>query len=109
AGSSYLVARMIHPKSRRHGQICIAGAVLGALFAWWLTGLPALYAFSAAPNPIVSFLLGAIAICAMILPGISGSFLLLVFGAYHYFSGIPKALAKGQIVWPDVFAFVFFA
>ncbi|NQV91714.1 DUF368 domain-containing protein [Candidatus Woesearchaeota archaeon] len=30
------------------------------------------------------FLAGAIAICAMILPGISGAFLLLLLGQYHY-------------------------
>lgn len=30
------------------------------------------------------FLCGAISICAMILPGISGSFILLVMGKYHY-------------------------
>lgn len=30
------------------------------------------------------FLCGAVAICAMILPGISGSFILLLMGKYHY-------------------------
>lgn len=35
----------------------------------------------------VSFLAGMIAICAMILPGISGSFLLLVFGQFRYVWG----------------------
>lgn len=34
------------------------------------------------PSPIVFFGAGAIAICAMILPGISGSFLLLMMGMY---------------------------
>lgn len=109
AGSSYLVARMIHTTGRRHTQVCIAGAMVGALFAWWLTGLPALEAFSTAPNPLVSFLLGAIAISAMILPGISGSYLLLIFGAYHYYSGIPKNLAKGHIFWPDIWTAACFA
>ena len=108
-GSSYLVARMIHPTSRRHTQLCVAGAIVGALVAWWLTGLPALEAFSTAPNPVVSFLLGAIAITAMILPGISGSYLLLIFGAYHYYSGIPKDLAKGHIIWVDMLASASFA
>ena len=36
----------------------------------------------ASPSLIVFFLAGAIAICAMILPGISGSFLLLMLGMY---------------------------
>ena len=34
------------------------------------------------------FLSGAIAICAMILPGISGSFILLILGKYEYIMGI---------------------
>ncbi|GAA4434469.1 DUF368 domain-containing protein [Bremerella cremea] len=107
--SGYLVAKMVKPKDTGHMVLCIGLAIGGAAFAWWLTGLPALKAFDSAPNPIVSFLLGAIAICAMILPGISGSFLLLVFGAYHYFSGVPKALLKGQLVWEDLVAFSVFA
>jgi putative membrane protein len=41
------------------------------------------------------FLCGAIAICAMILPGISGAFLLLVLGKYHYITGLLKAPFEG--------------
>jgi putative membrane protein len=37
------------------------------------------------------FLCGAIAICAMILPGISGSFILLLLGAYHQVLGAVSA------------------
>ncbi|MEW4563231.1 DUF368 domain-containing protein [Bremerella sp. JC770] len=107
--SGYLVAKMVRPANTGHAILCVILGVGGAVFAWWLTGLPALQAFEEAPNPIVSFLLGAIAICAMILPGISGSYLLLVFGAYHYFSGVPKALVKGEIVLGDLFVFACFA
>lgn len=35
-------------------------------------------------HPLIMFVSGAIAICAMILPGISGSFLLLIMGQYEY-------------------------
>ena len=35
------------------------------------------------PSPLVLFVAGAIAVCAMILPGLSGSFLLLMFGMYE--------------------------
>ncbi|MBA2114058.1 DUF368 domain-containing protein [Bremerella alba] len=107
--SGFLVGKMVRPANANHAILCVILASVGAAFAWWLTGLPALEAFSSAPSPFISFLLGAIAICAMILPGLSGSYLLLVFGAYHYFSGVPKALAKGQIVVGDLFAFVCFA
>lgn len=34
-------------------------------------------------NPVAFFLSGMVAICAMILPGISGSFILLMLGKYH--------------------------
>ena len=54
--------------------------LIGALTAYYITTL----------NPLVSenssalfmFLAGALAICAMILPGISGSFILVLLGAY---------------------------
>lgn len=54
--------------------------IIGAVLAYFITTL----------NPLVSenssslfvFLAGAIAICAMILPGISGSFILVLLGAY---------------------------
>jgi putative membrane protein len=35
-------------------------------------------------DPLTLFISGAIAICAMILPGISGSFILLILGQYDY-------------------------
>mgnify|MGYP001067676748 CR=1 FL=1 len=36
------------------------------------------------------FLSGSVAICAMILPGISGAFVLLLFGVYHAMTGLIK-------------------
>lgn len=47
------------------------------------------------------FLCGAIAICAMILPGISGSFILLLMGKYEYILG---ALIELKIIILAVFA-----
>jgi putative membrane protein len=56
-------------------------ALLGAVGAYVLVGLmPAV-----TPNaPWFLFLSGALAICAMILPGISGSFILVLLGKYQY-------------------------
>ena len=42
------------------------------------------------------FLSGAIAICAMILPGISGSFILLILGKYEYIMGCISGLVSGK-------------
>ena len=47
------------------------------------------------------FLCGAIAICAMILPGISGSFILVLLGKYHY---ILDAVGRFDLIVLSVFA-----
>ncbi|MEO1616513.1 MAG: DUF368 domain-containing protein [Planctomycetota bacterium] len=43
------------------------------------------------------FLAGSVAICAMILPGISGAFVLLLFGVYHPITGMIKNTVKGDV------------
>ena len=47
------------------------------------------------------FLSGAIAICAMILPGISGSFILLILGKYEYMMGTIADIVSGKGVLMD--------
>ena len=54
--------------------------VLGAILAYWITTLDPL--ISEDTSPLFLFFAGAIAICAMILPGISGAFILVLLGAY---------------------------
>lgn len=54
--------------------------VLGAVLAYYITTLNPL--ISESSSPLFMFLAGAVAICAMILPGISGSFILVLLGAY---------------------------
>lgn len=49
-------------------------------------------------STITLFLSGAIAICAMILPGISGSFILLILGQYEYVLGAVKEFNFGVII-----------
>ncbi len=59
----------------------LLGLLLGTAAAYWLVGLVP----TAMPHDTVTlFLSGAAAITAMILPGISGSFILLVLGQYEY-------------------------
>lgn len=53
--------------------------VLGVLSAYWITTIAPTTIES---SPIIVFFSGMIAICAMILPGISGSFILLLLGMY---------------------------
>ena len=49
------------------------------------------------PSPLWLFLAGAVAICAMILPGISGSFILLLMGMYQHILAAIAALAIDQL------------
>lgn len=49
-------------------------------------------------DPVTLFLSGAIAICAMILPGISGSFILLILGQYDYVLSQVSARNLGPLV-----------
>ena len=50
-------------------------------------------------NPLHVFIAGAIAICAMILPGISGSFLLLIMGIYGGLMHAAKNLELITLLW----------
>lgn len=62
----------------------VLALIIGTAVAYWITGLPP----TTTPNTLwFTFVAGAIAICAMILPGISGSFLLLVMGQYERIIG----------------------
>ncbi len=67
-----LPAPRISPKT-------VLAALLGIGFAYWITIANPLQLTA---SPLTVFLAGAIAICAMILPGISGSFILLLLGMY---------------------------
>ena len=77
----------------------VAGFVGGAVIAYYITvATPA----ETSTNLMFIFLCGAIAICAMILPGISGSFILVLLGKYFY---VMEALKTLDLVVLGVFAF----
>jgi putative membrane protein len=62
----------------------LAWLVIGTVFAFWLVGLEALDPANVDHSLPTLFISGAIAIMAMILPGISGSFILLILGQYPF-------------------------
>lgn len=67
----------------------ITGFIAGAVVAYYITiATPA----ETPTHPLFIFLCGAIAICAMILPGISGSFILVLLGKYFYIMEAVKTL-----------------
>ena len=77
----------------------VAGFVGGAVIAYYITvATPA----ETSTNLMFIFLCGAIAICAMILPGISGSFILVLLGKYFY---VMEAVKTLDLVVLGVFAF----
>lgn len=88
--SSHLVAREI----TRWNWTRLVSFVLGVAFAWWITVASPVQWGS---DPLSLFLAGAIAICAMILPGISGSFLLVLMGLYALVLGAVKTLDIGVL------------
>ncbi|WP_404363483.1 DUF368 domain-containing protein [Marinobacter sp.] len=73
--SVWHVAREI----RQRRLLLLIAVLTGAAVAWWVTTLSPL---ETAPTNLVLFGGGALAICAMILPGISGSFILVIMGLY---------------------------
>lgn len=86
--SSVIIARYI----KDWGAINLAAMVIGAGIAFFIT----IAAPSQIPDGLIYiFLAGCIAICAMILPGISGSFILLLLGAYATILGSISGLVDG--------------
>lgn len=80
AGSILIVFREVGRWSLWRGVLLLGGGVA----AWHICGLIPVQT----PDTLwFMFLCGVIAICAMILPGISGSFLLLILGKYYYITG----------------------
>jgi putative membrane protein len=53
-------------------------------------------------SPLILFASGAVAICAMILPGVSGSFLLLVLGQYEFVIGSVRELIGLENIGPNL-------
>ncbi len=64
--------------------VAVVTLIVGAIVAFVIVNIvPA----ESSHDPILLFLSGMIAICAMILPGISGSFILLILGQYDFILG----------------------
>ena len=69
--------------------------LIGVIFAWWVTTLSSV---QVDPSAIVIFGSGALAICAMILPGISGSFILVILGMYAPILAAIKGVELGTLI-----------
>lgn len=77
--SIYFVGKQI----KKWSLSTVIALFAGAGIAFYISSLPSL---ASNTNSYFLFIAGAIAICAMILPGISGSFILVILGAYKTLS-----------------------
>lgn len=82
AASIYVVGKQVKWKTAEYISI-----VAGIVMAYLIVGLIPV----STPNDLwFIFLSGVIGICAMILPGISGAFILLILGKYEFITGTLK-------------------
>lgn len=89
--SAYILYRQIAKVSARH----LAFTVIGFVCAFIFVSLNPVAANHSLP---VLFVSGMVAICAMILPGISGAFLLLLLGQYEYMLNVLHEMRIVEIV-----------
>ena len=76
---TYVPAHMVTKVGGWSPSFVLLG-LISAVFVFFMTGLP--QGNMADPSLIVVFFWASIAICALVLPGVSGSFLLLTVGMY---------------------------
>lgn len=93
-GSSYVVSRRVDVWNMNRALLLLAGFVLTFI----IVGLPSI---GGSDSPLAIFTTGAIAITAMILPGISGSLIMVMLGQYEI---IIDAVASRDIITLGIFA-----
>jgi len=101
--STWLVSRMV----QRWSPVAVASLVAGAALAYVLVGLPLLQ--NPPPGNAYVFFSGMLAICAMILPGISGAFILLILGKYTDITGLLRSVLHGEITTGAILTIAVFA
>jgi putative membrane protein len=105
--SAVILARLIRPGSPAEG---VRAAIMGFAAALLSFRISLLDQLSGAGDPSYPwfFLCGAIGICAMILPGISGAMILLVLGAYVHLTEVPHNLIHGEHIGQSLTTLVVF-
>ena len=100
--SVWIVARQI----RVWNAAGVVGMFLCAIVGYVISSLSPI---GMEPSYPFLFFSAVIAITAMILPGISGSFILVLLGVYHHVTGLIKDLPKGQVTIDGLIQIVIFA
>lgn len=88
--SVWVVRREVERWTGSRIAACAAGIAIAV-------GVTMLSPQQASMNLLYLFVCASVAICAMILPGISGAFILLLLGIYHPVTGLIKDAVKGNI------------
>lgn len=102
--SGWLVARLAKPETPLAGARCVAIGLIAAIFAVWLMSQGRMTPLEGLPY---TFACGFVAICAMILPGISGAYILLILGKYEEMLDIlhrVESLSGGE--WATLIVFI---
>lgn len=94
AASSVLIARLIRIQHSRELVGYVLLGAIGAACAYFLTAIPTA---PVDPSYPYVFVCAMIAICAMILPGISGALILLILGVYVHLTDYLHEIRAGHI------------
>ena len=88
-------AVVLYGELRYEGPPTVAGAVLGFVVGFVVAGGSG--GNSVLPGLPVVFVTGAITITALVLPGVSGAFILLLLGQYEYLTGVLERFVDALI------------
>jgi len=75
--SAFSITKRVSPISADAVSVLLAGTIIGYVLVGFMP-------VSSPDSLYFIFFCGALSICAMILPGISGAFILVILGKYHY-------------------------
>ena len=104
-GSTFVVGRKISWIQPGRRLQMTGLTVLSGLFAFWFTGLQS---FQGSTHPGYVFVCGMIGICAMILPGVSGAYLLVILGLYKHITEILHHIREGMLHGDDLKTLILF-
>jgi putative membrane protein len=104
--SGVLVGRLCRPKDAGQAILCLVLGMAGAYAAYWLVSQHEVHN---QPGLAYTFFCGAVGICAMILPGISGSYLLLLLDKYEEIIAIIRRLTHLEASTDDLLTLAVFA
>ena len=105
-GSILIVYNMIDLDTKGRWLGSLVCVLAGIICSYYIINVTAV---SGVPSTVELFFCGMIAICATVLPGISGSMVLLILGVYHHFMHLPSQILDGVEMSSAIFQLAAFA